>query len=105
MKLQYVVAVVLSFAGTVVLAKVTPEEAARLKSDLMPLGGEKAANKDGTIPAWAGGLTQAPACYKGEGKRYCDPFPQDKAKFTITAQNVAQYKAKLSEGQLAMFRK
>jgi hypothetical protein len=90
--------------GSAAHAKVTPDEAARLKSELTPLGGEKAANADGSIPAWEGGLTEAPPCFQ-PGKRYCDPFPEDKPQFTITAQNVAQYQQKLSAGQLAMFKK
>jgi hypothetical protein len=95
----------LALASGAAHARVTQEEAAKLKSELMPLGGEKAANQDGTIPAWEGGLTQAPPCYKGKGQRYCDPFPEDKPQFTITAQNVSQYQDKLTPGQLAMFRK
>jgi hypothetical protein len=86
-------------------AKVTQQEADKLKKELTPTGGERAANKDGSIPAWNGGLTKAPACYKGAPARYCDPFPEDKPKFTITAQNAQQYKDKLSVGQLAMFQK
>src|SRR5207302_401197 len=38
---------------------VSPEEAARLGAELTPLGGEKAANTDGSIPAWTGGLKSA----------------------------------------------
>jgi hypothetical protein len=86
-------------------AKVTPEEAARLKADLTPVGAERGANKDGSIPAWDGGITKPPACYEGEGKRYCDPYPDDKPLFTITAENLGQYKDKLSVGQVAMFQK
>ena len=86
-------------------AKVTQQEADRLKGDLTAVGAEKAANKDGTIPAFEGGLATSPPCYKGEGSRYCDPYPEDKPKFTITAQNAAQHKAHLSVGQLAMFQK
>ncbi len=37
-------------------AKLTAAEAARLGADLTPMGAEKAGNKDGTIPAWTGGL-------------------------------------------------
>ena len=33
------------------LAKVSVEEAERLKKDLTPFGSERAGNKDGTIPA------------------------------------------------------
>jgi len=42
-------------------AAVTAEEAAKLKSSLTPLGAEKAGNKDGSIPAWDGGITPSPS--------------------------------------------
>jgi len=86
-------------------AKVDAAKAESLKSTLTPTGGEKAANKDGSIPAWDGGLTKAPAGFGGTGKRYVDPFPGDKPKFTITPANVAQYKDKLTAGQQALFAK
>ena len=86
-------------------AKVSKEEADKLKTTLMPMGGEKAGNKDGSIPAWDGGLSTSPPCYKGVPNRLCDPYAEDKALFTITAQNVAQYKDKLTPGQLALFKK
>jgi hypothetical protein len=84
-------------------AKVSQQEADRLGKDLTPIGAEKAANKDGSIPAWEGGLKTKPPCYKGRPQRYCDAFPEDKPKFTITKANIAQYKDKLSAGQLALF--
>ena len=40
-------------------AAVTADEAAKLKTTLTPLGAERGANKDGSIPAWDGGLTKA----------------------------------------------
>jgi hypothetical protein len=86
-------------------AKVSAEEAARLGKELTPVGAVKAANKDGSIPAWDGGLTKAPPCFKGEGTRYCDPFPDDKSILTITAKNLAEHKARLTPGQLALFDK
>ncbi len=86
------------------LAKVSPEEAARLKTDLTPTGAERAGNKDGSIPAWTGGLSKPPACF-APGHRYCDPFPDDKVLFTITGANADKYKDQLSVGQLAMLRK
>jgi hypothetical protein len=86
-------------------AKVSADEAARLGKDLTPVGAVKAANKDGTIPSWDGGLTKAPPCFKGEGSRYCDPFPDDKATLTITAKNLGEHKAKLTPGQVALFEK
>lgn len=88
----------LSFSAT---AKVSQDEAARLKTDLTPTGAERSGNKDGSIPAWTGGLHTAPACFK-PGQRYCDPFSDDKPLFTITGANADQYKDQLSVGQLAM---
>ena len=41
------------------MAAISAEEAARLGADLTPLGGEKAGNAAGTIPAWDGGLISA----------------------------------------------
>jgi hypothetical protein len=87
------------------LAKVPKDQADRLleTGDLTPMGAEKAGTKDGVIPAWTGGWTKAPPDWKGPGTRAVDPFPEDKPKFTITAENLAQYKAKLTAGQIALF--
>ncbi|HSX71697.1 MAG TPA: DUF1329 domain-containing protein [Pseudomonas sp.] len=84
-------------------AAVSEQMAAKLGTELTPLGGEKAANADGSIPAWDGGLTKPPAGFV-PGKHYVDPFPQDKPLFTITAQNVEQYRDKLSPGQVALLK-
>ncbi|MBF0225627.1 MAG: DUF1329 domain-containing protein [Desulfobacterales bacterium] len=84
-------------------AKVSQEEAAKLGNELTPVGGEKAGNADGTIPEWTGGITTPPAGYK-VGDHHPDPFPDDKPLFTITAQNYEQYKDKLSDGLIAMFK-
>jgi hypothetical protein len=85
-------------------AKVTAEEAAALKAALTPLGAVKAANTDGSIPAWEGGVTTAPAGYQ-KGKAHVDPFAADKPLFEITAANMAQYQAMLSPGQQAMLKR
>jgi Protein of unknown function (DUF1329) len=85
-------------------AKLTAAEAARLGADLTPMGAEKAGNKDGTIPAWTGGLCAPPAGWTA-AKGYVDPFPNDKVKFTITAANAEQYKGSLTAGTLAMLKK
>ena len=99
-------ALLLLAISTTAFAKVAKDQADRLlqpNGDLTPMGAEKGANKAGTIPAWTGGWTQAPADWAGPGHRATDPFPQDAPKFTITAENVAQYKASLTTGQLALF--
>lgn len=85
-----------------VAAKITPDQAARLGNDLTPLGGEKAANADGSIPAWNGGITSAPAGYT-PGMHHPNPFASDKVLFTIDKSNIDQYKALLSPGQVKLF--
>lgn len=85
-------------------AAVSAEEAAALKGELTPLGAEKAGNKDGSIPAWSGGYTQAPAGYKS-GTPRPDPYADEKPLFTITAANMAQYADKLDEGQQHLLKK
>lgn len=96
-------AVALAMATTAVQAAVSEQDAQALGATLTPLGGEKAGNADGSIPAWTGGLTQAPAGFT-PGKHYVDPFPDDKPLFTITAENVAQYQDKLTPGQVALLK-
>ncbi|HEV8018885.1 MAG TPA: hypothetical protein VGP32_10045, partial [Steroidobacteraceae bacterium] len=70
---------------------VSPQEAARLGADLTPLGGEKAGNADGSIPAWTGGLkSPAEAGFPNyhSPDHYSDPYANDKPLFTITAANM-----------------
>lgn len=82
----------------------TAEEAATLKSTLTPLGAEKAGNKEGTIPAWTGGLTGPTPGFVNGGRRP-DPFAGDKPLYSITAKNMAQYGDKLTEGSKALLQK
>ncbi|PZP23734.1 DUF1329 domain-containing protein [Pseudomonas kuykendallii] len=97
-------ALALSLLAGSVMAAVAPDQIAKLGSSLTPLGGEKAGNADGSIPEWTGGLpTNAAPISKGGFVG--DPYAGEKALFTITAQNVEQYKDKLSAGQLAMFKR
>jgi Protein of unknown function (DUF1329). len=92
-----------SLLASSVMAAVSPEEAAKLGTSLTPLGAEKAGNADGTIPAWTGGLKTDAAPLKNG--HLTNPFKDEQAKFVITAQNVDQYKDKLTAGQLAMFKR
>ena len=97
-------ALALSLLAGSVTAAVSPDEAAKLGSSLTPIGAQKEGNADGSIPAWTGGL--AASAGKVDGKGFLsDPFADEKPLFTITAQNVEQYKDKLSDGQLAMFKR
>lgn len=96
-------AIALALSAGTVFAAVAPAEIAKLGNSLTPFGAEKAGNADGSIPAWTGGITQAPAGYKGKASHHVDPFPDDKPLFTITKANLEQYKDKLSAGQIALF--
>lgn len=94
----------LSLLATSVMAAVSADEAAKLGTTLTPLGAEKAGNADGSIPEWTGGLPQNAGAVDAKGF-LADPFANETALFTITAQNVDQYKDKLTPGQLAMFKR
>lgn len=85
-------------------AEMTPADAARLGKDLTPNGAEAAGNKEGTIPAWTGGLAKPPAGWKPE-MGYIDPFLDEKPLFVINAQNVEQHKDKLAPGAIALLKK
>ncbi|WP_461536118.1 DUF1329 domain-containing protein [Spongorhabdus nitratireducens] len=71
---------------------------------LTPVGAEIAGNKDGSIPAWTGGLKPSEGAMKADGSLE-NPFVGEKPLFTITAKNVEQYKDKLTPGQQAMFKR
>ena len=94
----------LSLTSGSALAKLDTAEVARLGQDLTPTGAQKAANADGSIPAWTGGITQPPTGYSAE-KGYVDPFASEQPLYTITAANMAQYADKLTAGHKAMLQK
>lgn len=94
----------LSLLATSVMAAVSPDEAAKLGNTLTPVGAEMAGNASGTIPAWTGGLPANAGAVDPRGF-LADPFANEQPLFTITAQNVDQYKDKLTPGQLAMFKR
>lgn len=94
---------VAALALTAGYAALSPAEVAKLGAELTPLGGEKAGNAAGTIPAWDGGLSKPPAGWK-KGMHYTDPFAGDAPVVTITAQNMEQHKDKLTVGHQAMLK-
>jgi Protein of unknown function (DUF1329) len=107
MRHQYVIALLAALSiSTAVNAAVSQAEANRLGVDLTPMGGIKAGNKDGSIPAWDGGLNKPPAGsgYK-LGDHHPDPYPSEKPLFVIDSTNFNNYKSFLSVGQIAMFQK
>ena len=86
------------------MAAVTADEAAKLKTELTPLGAERAGNKDGSIPAWTGGFAGTIAGEKPGGRRG-DPFKGEKPLYSVTAKNMDQYADKLSDGVKALLKK
>jgi hypothetical protein len=107
MKMPIRSAAALMLFASAAFGAVSTQEAARLGQELTPLGAEKAANADGSIPAWTGGLKSAADAgfpnYKN-GEHYSDPYASDKPLFTITSANLTQYATKLSEGHKALFK-
>ena len=104
MKKIGIIAAALTVALTTVpvQAKITADEAAKLGAELTPLGGEKAGNADGSIPAWTGGITSTPPGYSA-GDFHPDPYAGETPEFVITAANYQQYADQLSEGLKKMF--
>jgi uncharacterized protein DUF1329 len=102
--LAFAVFVAAGIFGTPLRAAVTAQEAELLKSTLTPVGAERGGNRDGSIPAWTGGLRTSSAEYK-EGTPRPDPFADEKPLFSITASNFEAYSDRLPEGAKALFRK
>ncbi|WP_085314980.1 DUF1329 domain-containing protein [Derxia lacustris] len=94
-----VAATLAGLAGTAFAA-----DADRLGKDLTAAGAEKAASKDGSIPAFTG--TEAPLPGWSFGKKRADFFKYkaEKPLFSIDAGNVDKYADKLSPGQVALVR-
>jgi hypothetical protein len=88
-------------AYSTAFAGVTADEAAKLKTTLTPLGGEKAGNKDGTIPVWDGGTRFV----ESKDGRVPAAFADEKPLFTIDAKNLAKYEDKLADGIKALIKK
>ncbi|PPV39467.1 DUF1329 domain-containing protein [Ectopseudomonas oleovorans] len=101
--LAFTIALASSLVVSQTLAAVSAEEAAKLSSSLTPLGGERAGNADGSIPAWSGGTPQAAS--SGPNDIPSDLFAGDKPLLKITAANMAKYSDKLSEGTRALLEK
>ncbi|ANH99937.1 Protein of unknown function [Pseudomonas koreensis] len=93
----------LSLLATSVMAAVPAAEADKLGKSLTPMGAEMAGNADGSIPAWKP-LAKNAGTVDSKGF-LSDPYGSEKPLFTITAQNVDQYKDKLAPGQYAMFKR
>jgi len=99
MKFHNILSLVAIGLATPAFAAVTAEEAKQLGTTLTPFGAVKAANADGSIPAYTGGLTKAPEGFKPDSGFWTDPFKDEKPVLRIDSKNMAQHAALLSEGQ------
>lgn len=79
-------------------------DAARLGADLTPSGAEKAASKDGSIPAWGGNEAQQSGWSWGQYRGASWKYKGDKPLYSIDASNADKYAAQLSPGQLAVLK-
>ena len=86
-------------------AAVDAQKAAELKTVLTPLGAEKAGNKDGSIPAWTGGVASGTPAFVGSSGRRADPYAADKKLYSVTAKNMGDYADKLTDGTKALLQK
>ena len=73
--------------------------------ELTAFGAVRGANADGSIPAYTGGLTRAPASYRPGSGVFTNPFANETPAYTVTAQNLAQHQALISPGQQELFRR
>jgi hypothetical protein len=99
------VGIVAAAAAAAANAAITPDEAKALGTSLTAIGAEQAGNKDGTIPAYSGGLTTPPAGFKAGGSTRPNPFAGEKPRMSIDAKNMAGEADKLTEGTKALMQK
>ena len=90
----------LLFIGAVALGLSAQQAAA---AELTPVGAEKGANADGTIPAWTGGRPKS-GPLAGEFP-HDEQIDGDKPVFTITHDNYSKYADKLTEGHKELLKR
>jgi len=80
-------------------AKVTPEEAKQLRSNLTPMGATRASNKNGNILEW-----KTDQLSDKDHLQWRKAIQKEKALFIINTDNAPTYAHLLSEGLLAMLK-
>ena len=97
--------VLLLMSPAMVQARITPEQARELDGPrLSCMGAERAGSASG-IPEYGGQWVGKWPGMKGASGYEPGPYAAEKPRFTITAANMAQYAANLTEGQKAMLKK
>lgn len=103
-KISLISVAITAMISTGLQAAVSADEAAKLKTTLTPMGAERAGNQDGSIPEWTGGYTKVSPGYK-PGDIRPDYFAGEKPLYTVTADNMDQYKDKLTDGVQGLLKK
>lgn len=93
------VALALSLTGAHAIAA----DPSKLQNELTPLGGERAGNADGTIPAWTGKQDQISSNYVGDIPAAV--YEGEKPLYSVTASNMQEYADKLTPGTQALLKK
>ena len=75
-----------------------------LGTKLTPLGANPNPSSDGEIPAWTGGLITPPEGYV-RGEPHIDPYSAEQPILKISAENVDQYRNRLTNTQLSLISK
>jgi hypothetical protein len=83
-------------------AAVSPEEAKQLGAKLTRFGAEQDKNADGSIPAYTGGLKKS---HPAGANQYEDPFAAEKPLYSITAKNMGEYQALITDGHKALLQR
>lgn len=71
---------------------------------LTTVGAEQAGNVGNNIPVYSAEPVAMPKDWQ-PGEHYADPFPQDPVLYKVSANNMAQYKDKLSRGQQLLLKR
>ena len=91
--------------GGAARAAASTDDARQLGAALTEVGAERAGNADGSIPAYAGGLTRAPAGFDPARGTRPDPFEGERPLFSVDARDLDRHAGRLTEGVQAMLRR
>lgn len=95
---------VTSMLAVISCAALALPDVSALNKEFTPLGGERAGNKDGSIPAWTAEAVVVGNFVPGKQLRLDSwRYKAEKPLYSIDASNVSQYAGKLSAGQMALF--
>ena len=103
-KKTYVAALLVLSSIQTSVAAISVEEAEKLNGELTPLGAERKANSDGSIPEWKGGFS-AKVTGASVGDIPVEIFSQETPIYQVNMKNVSEYTALLTDGTKALLAK